>query len=208
AAWTRAFTSNKILSCFRATSVHPQDGNAVLKHLKKSTPQQDINPELREHGNGDTTRELSNFLDKTMTGCAKVMVSAVKDTIASLQVNNEILHHENTNLREVLAIKNHPKKQKKPLELQQSKQYHTPAVVWSPRTIEDARAQELATLKKARDKQNIPKRKASSSQKSKKSKGGGDAGSQSGGASASSAAQPTTKTTMRGRNIKLPKKFE
>ncbi|EOA89992.1 uncharacterized protein SETTUDRAFT_112185, partial [Exserohilum turcica Et28A] len=57
-------------------------------------------------------------------------------------VNNKILHHENTNLREVLAIKNYLKKQKKPLELQQSKQYYTPAVVWSPRTIEDARAQE------------------------------------------------------------------
>ena len=84
AAWTRAFTSNKILSCFWATGVYLQDGNAVLKHLKKSTLQQDINPELGEHGDGDTARELSNFLDKTITGCAKVIVSAVKDTIASL----------------------------------------------------------------------------------------------------------------------------
>ena len=56
----------------------------MLKHLKKSTPQQDINLELGEHGDGDTAKELSNFLDKTITGCAKVIVSAVKDTIASL----------------------------------------------------------------------------------------------------------------------------
>jgi hypothetical protein len=277
AAWTHAFTSDKTLSSFAATGVHPRDADAVLKHLKRSTPQQDIDIEFGEHGDGDTARELSNFLDNAMSGCANVVVSAVKDSIASLQVNNELLHFENNQLRKVITTKNRPKKHKKTLELQQYKEYHTPAVVWSPSTVQDARAQErqrqrqeelekrqkrekqqerasnaalrkklideaktarelkkiakekerearakelrarrakkardraAATSKKARDRQSIPRRKASSSQKLKILKSGGNAGSQSSGVSALQRAQPTTKTTTRGRNIRLPKKFE
>ncbi|RMZ69979.1 pogo transposable [Pyrenophora seminiperda CCB06] len=226
AVWTHAFTSDKIRSSFAATGVHPRNADAVLKHLKRSTPQHDMDIELGDHGDGDTVRQLSNFLDFAMSGCEKNKISAVKDAIASLQVNNEILHYENTNLRQVISTKNRPIRQKKTLELQQYKEYHTPAVAREKKKVErekerKERAKELAarsakkardraaaTLQKARDKQSKPRRKASSSQKSKISKRGSDAGSQSGGVSASQGAQPPTKTTTRGRNIRLPKKFE
>ncbi|EOA89099.1 uncharacterized protein SETTUDRAFT_105516, partial [Exserohilum turcica Et28A] len=91
----------------------------------------------------DSWRTLLRLFDVAVLDRLTAAAKELRQALHSLlQVNNKILHHENTNLREVLAIKNYLKKQKKPLELQQSKQYYTPAVVWSPRTIEDARAQE------------------------------------------------------------------
>ena len=277
AAWTRSFIADKILSCFRATGVHPRNADVVLKRLKISTPQHNMDTEVGEQGDGDTWRQLSNLVDAAVPDSSKVEAQRVKQAIHSLQVNNELLHHKNQQLRGEITTKKHRKRHNKILELQQHEEYQTTAVIWSPGAVNNARAQErqkqhqeeleklqkkerqelraasaalrkrlrdeaktarelqkvakekeqearakeleaarakkardraAATTKKTRDRQNTAIQKASAKQKSKKRKGGGDAGSQSGGASASSGAQPTTKTTTRGRTVKLPKKFE
>jgi hypothetical protein len=64
------------------------------------------------------------------------------------------------------------------------------------------------TTKKSRDKQNTLKRKASSSQNLKTAKRRRVVGCQSGDAVAPPPAEPSTKTTTRGRNIKLPAKYK
>lgn len=142
AAWIHAFTSDKILSSFAATGVHPRDADVVLKRLKISTPRHNIDTETREHGDGDTWRHLSNLVDAAALGSSKVGVERVKEIIHSLQVNNELLHHENDELRSEIATKKQSKKQNKILQLQQYKDYQSPAVVWSPSSVIEARAQE------------------------------------------------------------------
>ncbi|XP_014550047.1 hypothetical protein COCVIDRAFT_116661, partial [Bipolaris victoriae FI3] len=62
--------------------------------------------------------------------------------------------------------------------------------------------------KKPHDRGNTGKRKASSSQISKTSKRRGVADDQSGGASAPQPSEPPTKTTTRGRKIRLPSKYK
>ena len=84
----------------------------------------------------------------------RLVRSAVKDTAAEeskslsqtlhrLQVQNELLHHENDGLREALTVKKRHKKHSKPLDLQQRQEYHGGAVFWSPRKIREARAREI-----------------------------------------------------------------
>ncbi|KAF1941404.1 hypothetical protein EJ02DRAFT_512458 [Clathrospora elynae] len=58
----------------------------------------------------------------------------------SLQVQNELLHHEIDGLRNALTTKKKHQKKSKPLDLQQRKEYHGGAVYWSPRKVREARA--------------------------------------------------------------------
>lgn len=277
AAFTSSFTANNILSSFAATAVHPRNPHVVLNRLDYSTPEQDIDTEAREHGNGDSWRQLAKLLDAAVPDISKNKAKQVKQAFHSLQVHNELLHYENNELRAEIATKNRAKKQKKILDMQQHQEYQSPAVIWSPRSVREARAREAVKqqeeeaekirkremkeiraaaavnkqkllaeakvarelAKKARQKEkeakaaelaaarakkeqqrsaattknsgnrlNIATRKTSASNKSKISKSGGVAGRQSSGAAAQPPTQPTTKTTMRGRNIKLPRKFE
>lgn len=66
----------------------------------------------------------------------------LSSTVHHLQVRNELLQYENEGLRESLHIKKGRKKHGKPLDLQQRKEYHGGAVIWSPRKIEEARYRE------------------------------------------------------------------
>jgi hypothetical protein len=66
-----------------------------------------------------------------------------------LQVQNELLNHENQGLRAALVTKRKNSKKRKPLDLQQRQEYHGGAVFWSPRKVREARARE--SVKKRAD---------------------------------------------------------
>ncbi|KAF1950452.1 hypothetical protein CC80DRAFT_496873 [Byssothecium circinans] len=59
-----------------------------------------------------------------------------------LQVQNDLLQHENNGLRHALTTKEKHKKKSKALDLQQRKEYNGGAVFWSPSKIREARARE------------------------------------------------------------------
>jgi hypothetical protein len=63
-------------------------------------------------------------------------------SLHSISVQNELLKHENKGLREALAARKKHQKRGKPLDLQQRKEYHGGAVVWSPRKVREARARQ------------------------------------------------------------------
>lgn len=206
-----------------------------------------------------------------------IAAKRVKEAFHSLQVNNELLHLENEQLRHTITTKKRKKKHNKVLDLQQHQEYQSLAVIWSPRAVREARERDAiqqqeeaaaklqkeqdrearaaaaacrkqlqaeakaerevakiarakerearaaqlaaararkaeeraaATAKKLRDTQNKAVRKVSSSQKSKVTKRGGVAAAQSSSSVAEPIPKPLPKTTTRGRNIKLPKKYE
>jgi hypothetical protein len=60
----------------------------------------------------------------------------------SLQVQNELLHHDNEGLREALATKRKHAKKSKPLDLQQRKEYWGGVVFWSPRKLREVKARD------------------------------------------------------------------
>jgi hypothetical protein len=55
-----------------------------------------------------------------------------------LQVQNELLHHENSGLRDALTAKKQRKNASKPLDLQREEEYYSSANFWLPSKFERA----------------------------------------------------------------------
>ena len=66
----------------------------------------------------------------------------VKRSLHHISVQNSVLHHEITGLKEVLKTQKKHKKKSKTLELQHHKDYHGGAEFYSPSRVEEARARE------------------------------------------------------------------
>ena len=276
-AYTSAFTADNILSSFRATGIHPRNPDVVLSRFKTPPPRANRDTEIGEAGDGDTWRDLSKLFDAAVPDTSKNAAKQLKQALHSLQIQNELLHHEIDELRGSITTKKRRKSDRKVLQLQQHEEYHRTAVIWSPRSVREARAREAAeqlqhheeklqkkrqreeraaaaaykkqiaqaarearertrmvrqqeraaratqlaatraqkardraaaAAQKARDRQNTTKRKASSTQNRKKTKRRRVIEAESGGADASPPAKPPTKTTTRGRNVRLPSKYQ
>jgi hypothetical protein len=130
-----------ILKSFEATGVWPMDAEVILKRFNTTTSGQDEDIELRELGDGDTWSDIRKILDAAVVDKAKTESKQLASTLHWLQVQNELLHH-NEGLRAALTSKRKHKKNSKLLDLQQRKKYHGGAVLWSPRKIREARARE------------------------------------------------------------------
>jgi hypothetical protein len=130
-----------ILKSFEATGVWLIDAEVILKRFNTTTSGQDKDTELRGLGDGDTWSDIRKILDAAVVDKAKAESKQLASTLHWLQVQNELLHH-NEGLRAALTTKRKHKKNSKLLDLQQRKKYHGGAVLWSPRKIREARARE------------------------------------------------------------------
>jgi hypothetical protein len=61
----------------------------------------------------------------------------------SLQVNNELVHHQNEGLRTTFATKKRHQRKSKPLVLQQRKEFESAGVFWSPSRVREAEARDV-----------------------------------------------------------------
>ena len=118
------------------------DAEVILQRFNTTTSEQDKDPELRELGDGDSWRQLRKNLDAAIADTQKVEAKRVAAVLHSLQVQNELLHHENEGLRAVIGTRQKHKKKSKVLNLQQQEEYHGGATLWSPSKIEAARERE------------------------------------------------------------------
>lgn len=141
-AWSNTMRPELIRRSFEATGVWPMDAEVILKRFNTTTSGQDEDTQLQEVGNGDSWRDLRKILDAAVSDKAKAEGKRVAAALHSLQVQNELLHYENEGLRTTLTTKQKHKKKSKLLDLQQRKEYHSGAVLWSPRKIREARARE------------------------------------------------------------------
>ncbi|CAE7221476.1 DDE 1 domain containing protein [Pyrenophora teres f. teres] len=145
----RKFQAGLILKSFQATGVLPMDAQAVLKRFNK-TPQQQLNGvKVGQQGDGDSWRQLRNFLDAAVEDRAEVESTRLEQSLHSLQVQNELLHHENEGLRSLLNNKKKRNNKSKVLDLQHSEEYHGGAVFWSPRKVQRARELEATKQQEA-----------------------------------------------------------
>ncbi|KAF1941807.1 hypothetical protein EJ02DRAFT_318031, partial [Clathrospora elynae] len=141
-AWESSFKETTILRSFEATVLSPLNLEVILKRFTNTTPD---DPDSRC---GGSSVSISSTLDWRKIN--RLIHSAVKDKatkeakklsllLHSISVQNQLLLHEVKGLREALLNKNKRQKHSKPLDLQQRKEYHGGAVVWSPRKFREAR---------------------------------------------------------------------
>ncbi|KAJ6203772.1 hypothetical protein PSV09DRAFT_2163654, partial [Bipolaris maydis] len=75
------------------------DRDVVIKRFKTPPPRADIDTEIGEAGDGDSWRHLSKLFDAAMPDTSKNAAKQLKQAFHSLQIQNELLHHENEELR-------------------------------------------------------------------------------------------------------------
>ncbi|KAF1828885.1 hypothetical protein BDW02DRAFT_574497, partial [Decorospora gaudefroyi] len=123
AAWSSSFTSKNILSSFRATGISPPDPNVILQRFKKRPRR------------GDNNLKIGDLCDTAVKDTNGVEAEQLRASLHSIQVQNELLHHENEGLRSAITTKKKRPTQSKPLELHQREEYCSGAVFWSPRKV-------------------------------------------------------------------------
>jgi broad specificity phosphatase PhoE len=106
-----------ILKSFEATGVWPMDSEVILKRFNATTLDKDKDTELRKLGNGDTWRDIRKILDAAVAERAKDEGKRVAAVLHSLQVQNELLYHENEGLCAALITKKRQDKKSKVLDL-------------------------------------------------------------------------------------------
>jgi hypothetical protein len=82
----------------------------------------------------------------------------LSESLYSLQVQNELLHHENEGLRAAHTINRKRGVKRKVLDLQQLEEYHRGAVFCSPKKVREARWRETVNNKKTSSKNNRKQR--------------------------------------------------
>jgi hypothetical protein len=138
-AWRASFKKETVFKSFAATGIWPMDAEVVIKHFRKTAAQQ--------------AQSTFRLTPNDWHEMERLVRTAVKDTTASeakqlslmlhhLQVQNELLNHENHGLREALSSKKKHSKKGKALVLQQRQEYHGGAVFWSPRKLQEALVRE------------------------------------------------------------------
>jgi hypothetical protein len=155
-AWGATMKPDLILKSFQATGVWPIDAEVILKRFHNRTSRQAKTSELRQHGNGDSWRELRKIFDSAVADKARVEARRLEASLHSLQVQNELLHHENDGLTRALEAKKKHKTKSNTIDLQQRKEYHGGAVFWSPRKLREARARQ-ATKQDEDERQRLQK---------------------------------------------------
>jgi hypothetical protein len=139
-AWCTTMRPELVQRSFEATVVWPMDAEVILKRFNATTSGQYEDTELEEVGYKDSWNDIRKTLDAAVADKANAEAKRLSSTLHPLQVQNELLHHENKGLR--AAIKRRHKKNSKLFDLQHREEYHGGAVLWSPRKIREARARE------------------------------------------------------------------
>ena len=73
-------TPDLIKKSFQATGVWPIDAQVILKRFNKHPQQQDETPEIRQHGDGDSWRELRKVFNAAVRDKSKVEAQRLKSS--------------------------------------------------------------------------------------------------------------------------------
>jgi hypothetical protein len=109
-AWGASFTSKNALSSFEATGVVPLNADAVLKRFRNTTSDQDETLRLEPEGDKSSWRQLCQVFDAAVEDSTEESSRRLGASLHSLQVQNELLHHENEGLCNALTFKRSTKR--------------------------------------------------------------------------------------------------
>jgi hypothetical protein len=137
-AWMSSFKEETVRKSFEATGIHPMNAEVILKRYKTATSSDGNDLGISAKGNRSSWRELHHLLDDAVEGGSGNSAEAVGVALHSLQVLNELLHHENKGLRTSLSTKKKRNNKSNTMDLQQRKEFQSSAVFWSPRKVREA----------------------------------------------------------------------
>jgi hypothetical protein len=83
-----------VLKGFEATGVWPMDAEVILKRFNATTSGQDEDAEFGELGDGDRWNNIRKILDAAVTDRANAKSKRLAAAFHSLQVQNELLLHQ------------------------------------------------------------------------------------------------------------------
>jgi hypothetical protein len=120
--WQSSFTTDLVRKSFKAPGIWPMDPSVILQRFCNN-------------GNDESEARPSDLLEADWREMERLVKAAVRDTTAEdskslsqtlhlLTVQNEVLKHENSGLREALTAKKKRKNANKALNLQREESYH------------------------------------------------------------------------------------
>jgi hypothetical protein len=150
-SYVSSFTRKNILKAFEATGIKPANPKVILKRFTPITSAQDEALQIGEPGDGDSWNELRKIFDAAVPDKSSIEAKQLSTSMHSMQVNNEILHVENQDLKDAVTTKQKHSKKSKRLDLQQRKELCSKAVFWVLlRSEKRAHARPFKSAKKRR----------------------------------------------------------
>lgn len=150
AAWTSTMTEKLILKSFESTGIFPMDREAVLKRFRPTTPRTLEEDDEQEPQSSPLIeadwRKIRRVVEQVVKDGEQRKAQKIAESVHHLQVTNELLREENNGLQKALKLKQMHKKKGKVLNLQQRAEYHSGAVLWSPRKLKEAEYREAVRL--------------------------------------------------------------
>jgi hypothetical protein len=141
-AWTHCMTEKLVLKSFKATGIFPMDREVILKKYRPRTPDEAEDEPRSSPLEEADWRKIRRVLEQVVRDGQQQKAQKITASLHHLQVQNELLLHENEGLKYALTTKKKHKKKSKVLDLQQREEYHGGAVFWSPSKIREARYRE------------------------------------------------------------------
>jgi hypothetical protein len=80
----------------------PGHADVVLRRFKTPTPQRDTSPTIEPQGDGSSWRQLRNLFESAVKDARDSTSKALSQSLHSMRVNNDLLHHENDLLKDAL----------------------------------------------------------------------------------------------------------
>jgi hypothetical protein len=151
AAWMDSFTESRILKSFEATGISPPNAEAILKRFNNTTSEQDRDPENQEEGDWSSWRQLRRLFDAAVKDTTTVEAQKLSSSLHSMQVQIELLHHENEGLRTALSIKKKHKNKSITIAPKEDEEYYDGFMFWSPRKVRVAEARERGRKQQEED---------------------------------------------------------
>jgi hypothetical protein len=140
AAWHTAFKEKAILKAFECCGIAPFNPEVVLKRFN-------LPAEERPSSSDSTTSVLSSsdwqkikrLLHDVVNDIYQKGTKLLSQTIHTMAIQNNLLQHEKTHLKEALINEKKRRQPGKPLLLEAPEEYHGGAVFWSPSKVTVAR---------------------------------------------------------------------
>jgi hypothetical protein len=153
-----SFKETTILKSFEATGIAPLNPDVILKRFTSNHPDEQ---ESRESSTSVLSASDWRKLDRLVKVSAKSSKSEeckkLSRSFHAISTHIQLLQHDVEGLRQALVVKKKQHARGKPLDLQQRKEYHGGAVIWSPRKVREARARQVI---KERDEEEEKQKKA------------------------------------------------
>jgi hypothetical protein len=128
-----------ILSSFEATGISPHNPDPILNRFTKTHDSR--GGSLSSLCESDW-RKMDRLVRPAMRDQGSKDTQKLRQSLHHLSVQNELLKHETDGIKQALSVKEKRKKKGKALDLQQRKEYHGGAILWSPRKVREARTME------------------------------------------------------------------